>query len=327
METPVKKSTLLFASLVMTFAPGLQAADRAWPVRPIKLVVPYPAGGGGDLVARRLADFMGNKLGQAVVVENKGGAIGTIGASMVAHAEPDGYTLLLNGAGPGVTASFTQADLPYDAAKDLTPIVLLGLQPNLLAIPANAPYTDLPSFIAAAKARPGQVSYASSGVGAMGHLAAEMFQQTTKTSMNHIPFRGSGPAAAALISGHVDSAFDTIAAYVPHIRAGKLRALLVTSRERLPALPEVPTTSEVGLPNFETANWYGLSGPANLPRNIVDKVNAVANEYLNLPDSDRQFNEMTIIKRGGTPEAFAEFLKSEAVKWEPVIRSAGITTK
>ncbi len=318
---------LLFGSLVIAFISSSPVSAQTWPVRPIKLVVPYPAGGGGDSMARRLADFMSGKLGQTVIVENRGGAIGTIGANLVAKAVPDGYTLLLNGAGPGVTATFTQAGLPYNAATDFTPIVLLGLQPNLLAVPTSAPYADLPSFIKALKARPGQVSYASSGIGAMGHLAAELFQQTTQTTMNHIPYRGSAPAASDLIAGHVDAAFDTISAYLPHIHSGKLRALLVTSPQRLAALPDVPTTAELGLPNFETANWYGLSGPKGLPKVVVDKVNAAANEFIAQPESIRQFDELAFLKRGGPPEAFAAFLESETRKWEPVIRSANIITK
>lgn len=314
----------LIPTLAALVVPSAHAADE-WPSRPVRIVVPFPAGGGFDTIARPLSEHLTKKFGQSFVVDNKAGAVGTIGSALVAKADPDGYTLLLSGAGPLVTGPMTLKAQPYDSTKDFTHIILMAVQPNIIVVPADSPYKNLKEFIAFLKANPNKLNYGSSGIGAQGHLAAELFQKDTGTQLNHIPYKGSGLAVNDLLAGHIKVNFDTISAYIGHIQSGKLRGLMVSSRERVPVLPTVPTATEAGLTNFETAAWYALSAPAGLPAPIVAKLNAAANEFLSSPEVTQRLEKAAMLKRGGTAAQFDAYVKSEIVKWGPIVKAAGIT--
>lgn len=300
--------------------PSADAQDL-WPQRPIKLVVPYPAGGVSDAIARHVGRLMEQDLGQAVVIENKGGAGSNIGSAEVAKASPDGYTVLLASSANAVNM-YLYKSLAYDTGRDLAPVSLLVEVPNVLVVNADVPFKSIAGLIAAAK-QPDGVAYASAGAGSPAHLAAEMFAQAAGIRMHHVPYRGAAPAVNDIIGGHVPLMFTNLASVLGGLQSGKLRLLGIASRKRWPALPEVPTIAESGLPDYEASAWYGLMVPAKTPTSVIDRMQ----KSLSLARSPASFAQ--IAKLGAepvvsSPEQLAERLAAELARYSKLIPAMGL---
>ncbi|WP_240071700.1 tripartite tricarboxylate transporter substrate binding protein [Cupriavidus taiwanensis] len=324
MFKPITARLLSLALLGLGISPNAShAAPAAYPDRPIRLVVPYPAGGAADTVARTLAAPLGAKLGQTIVVDNRPGASGVIGAGAVAKAAPDGYTLLLDATAHSVNPSL-QARLPYDTAKDFAPISLVVLVPNLLVVPPNSPFKSPKDIITAAKAKPGKLTYASAGPGTAQHLAAELFGQQSGLSLLHVPYKGGAPALSDLMGGQVDMMFSNMAASYPLVAGKKLKVLATTGTKRSAALPDTPTLAESGLPGYQVYEWNGLFAPAGTPQAIVDRLSALTREVLNSPEVSQRLAAVGAEPAGSRPEDFRKFVEGETAKWAKVIKQGGI---
>lgn len=299
-------------------APFRAAAAAAWPSQPVKLVVPFAAGGSTDALARLLARKLQDALGQPFVVENRGGANGNLGASVVATAASDGYTLMLSTTGPLSINKLLYKATPFNPITDFTPVSLLADVPLLLASSPTLPVKDLRQLLANLKANPGQVAYSTGGNGSMGHLSALLMQRATGTSMVHVPYKGSSGALNDLLAGVVGLSFDLVPTYLQQIAAGKIRALAVLSPQRIPTLPDVPTLMESGI-NVSATGWYGIVGPKNIPADVVTKVNAVANEFLASTEGRAQLQTFSMRGIGGKPDALMKLMQAELVKWKPII--------
>jgi tripartite-type tricarboxylate transporter receptor subunit TctC len=314
----------LAVALLVALAGIVGAAQaQTWPTRFVRLVVPFPPGGGTDAIARIVAAQLSVQWGQQMLVENKGGGATNIGTEFVARAEPDGYTMLLQSM-PFAINRFLFASLPYDPVADLAPVSLLCDYPNLMVVPVSSPARSVAEFIAFAKANKGKVSFASSGHGTSVHLAGELFNRMAGTGMIHVPYRGAGPALIDLVPGRVDVMFNNIGAVLPLIQAGKLRALAVTTAKRTPALPDLPPIAESGLPGFDVSSWYAIFAPARTPAEIVRKANADIVFALAHPATRARLDQLGVVVIGSTPEGLAAHLRSEMDKWGPIIREAGI---
>lgn len=321
---------LLFLSLsvvatLATIAPFASAQPSSYPDKPIRIVVGFAAGGFTDALARTVAQKLTTNFGQPVIVENKAGATGTIGADSVAKSKPDGYTLLLAHFSSNSVAPALYPKLPYDVNRDFTPIIRLASTPVLLTVKTEFPANDVSGFIAHARKNTNQLSFASSGSGTAQHLAAAQFMQATNTKMIHIPYKGSGAAITDLLSGQVDLNFESPPNILPHVKAGKLKALAITSLTRSPLFPNVPTLNESGLPKFEMSQWFALMGPANMPKEIVDKLNTEVNAILKQPDVVEKIASQGGDIIGGSSAQFVTFLKSDSEKWVKIVKDAGIT--
>ncbi len=317
-------SARLAAALLISLA-GLAGAAHAqtWPTRFVRIVVPFPPGGGTDAIARILAARLSQQWGQQVPVENKGGGATNIGTDMVARSEPDGYTMLLQSM-PLAVNRFLFATLPYDPVADLAPVSLLCDYPNVMAVPITSAARSVAEFIAYAKANPGKVTFASSGNGTSVHLSGELFKRMAGIEMTHVPYRGAGPALNDLIPGRVDVMFNNIGAVLPLIQAGKLRALAVTTAKRTPAAPELPPIAESGVPGFDVSSWYAVFMPAKTPPEIVRKASADTVAALAYPATRARLEQLGVVVIGSTPEGLAAYLRAEMDKWGPLIREAGI---
>ena len=319
----LRRSKLLTAALlaVAALAPAVAAA-QTYPNRPIRLIIGYPPGGPTDIVGRTLAQKLGDMLGQNVLVDNRAGASGIVGNEIASKAAPDGYTLLV--APSTVTIQHTlYAKLPYDVTRDFTPVALVAGAPLLLVIHPSVPVKTVKELIAFARARPGQLNYASPGSGSANHLSGEMLKSMTGMQVTHVPYKGGAPAEVDLLGGHVTYMFNTIASALPHVRSGRLRALGVSSARRSHAAPEIPTIAEAGVPGFESGTWYGIVGPAGLPSSIVVRLNAEINKALETPDMKERMASLGLDPMGGTPERFSEFMRQEIVKWAKVVKESG----
>lgn len=299
------------------------AAETDYPARPVRVIVPYPAGGGADTVSRILLAKLSDGLGQQFVIENRGGAGGTIGAAVAAKAERDGYTVLYDATAFSVNPSL-YARLPYDTLNDFQPVFLASLVPNLLVVHPSVDAKTVEDVIAIAKAAPGGLDWASSGNGTVQHLSLELFRLRTGVKLNHIPYRGGGPALNDLIGGQVKFFFSNGAASIGHVQSGALRAIAHTGRGRLRTLPEIPAVSET-LPGFEAYEWNGVFVPAGTPAPIVAKLNAGLNAVLRQQEVIDRLNALNVEFRENTPEEFRAFVKAEMQKWERVVREANIT--
>jgi tripartite-type tricarboxylate transporter receptor subunit TctC len=298
---------------------------QTWPAKPVRIIVPFPPGGTTDIVARAIGVELQRMWQQPVVIENRAGAGGNIGADAVAKSAPDGYTLLMGTVGTHAInqALFAQSGskMPFDPAKDFVPITLVAGVPNVMVINPKLPVNSVEEFIAYAKARPGQLNMASSGNGTSIHLAGELFKTVTGTYMVHFPYRGSAPAVTDLIAGNMNVMFDNLPSALPHIKSGRLKALAVTSRTRSPALPNVPTVEEAaGLKGFDASSWFGLFAPAGTPRPIVDKVQADVARALSQPEVRERFVGQGADPGGNTPDQFAAFIRAETDKWTRVVK-------
>ena len=315
-------------ALVVTATAGVLSAAPAqaqgtWPDKPLKLVVPYPAGGNADNTARLLATQLGQRLGQQVVVDNRPGGSGTIGAAAVAKAPADGYTLLLDATAFTVNPSLFPK-LPFDAAKDFAPISLVLQVPLLMVVPANSPFQSVADVAKAARARPGHLTYASAGNGGAQHLAGELFKQGQKVAITHIPYRGGAPALTDLIGGQVNLMFSATTASGPFVKSGKLRALAISSPRRVEGWESVPTVAESGVPGFQVSEWNGLFAPAGTPRPVLERLEAEARAIVASPEMKKRFAELGVQGVGSSAQEFSSFLKAETTKWAEVIRTSGI---
>ena len=318
---------LFFLAVMAAF--GLSAANAAepaasYPTKPIRLIVGFSPGGAADTVGRALAEGLSTRLGQPVVVENKPGANGNIAAEFVARAPGDGYVLYFPSIGHAVNVSLYK-NLPYDSVKDFTAIGSVFSAPNILVVPMSSPFKTVGELIAAGKANPGKLTFASSGSGTSVHLSAVLFEKMAKIDMVHIPYKGTGSAMPDVISGQVDMSFPNLPSGWPQVKAGNLRALGVTTAKRSAAAPTVPTIAESGLPGYDMATWYGLVAPANLPVSIRNQLNKELQSIL----ADPKFKDKLIAQGAdpmpGTPEQFAQFIKSETEKWRKLIAQSNIT--
>lgn len=313
----------LIAFLACTFALGL--AHAQYPNKPIKLIVPYPPGGATDVIGRVLAQRLTTALGQSVVVDNRGGAGGNIGADVVAKSAPDGYTVLMGAiTSHSIMATLEKDSIRYSLEKDLVAVAVVGAVPLVWVVHPSLPVKDMKEFVAYAKANPGKLTYASSGAGAPQRMCAELFRGMTKADMTHVPYKGSGPAMSDLVGGQVNTMCETVPASLQLIKAGKLRALGVTTPARIPMLPDVPTTAEQGMPGYEVQSMFGVLVPAATPKPIIDRLNAELQKILAAPEVQAQLLEQGAFAVRNTPEQAAARLKQEIAMWAKVIKDAGI---
>jgi tripartite-type tricarboxylate transporter receptor subunit TctC len=308
--------------LSLLFLP-LLALAQAYPSKPVRLIVPFPAGGPADIFGRGLAQGMSDNLGQAVIVENVGGVGGVLGVDRAAKAAPDGYTLALNSASTVSIAPFSLSKMPYDVKKDLALITLVVRVPEVLAVHPSLPVNDLAQLIAYAKANPGKVNFGSAGAGSITHLAGELLKAEAKLDMVHIPYKGAAPAVTDLLGGQVQMGIFDVPILLGHIRAGKLRALAITSARRAQTLPDVPTTAELGYPNVTSDNWYGLVAPAATPGEVRRRIHAAATAALRSPALIEQYAKVSGVASPGTPEDYAAFLAAEQAKWRRIVTAIG----
>ena len=307
--------------LSLLFSLSLGAQDN-WPSKPLRMILPFPPGGGTDILGRLIADRLAASLGQPVVTENRGGAGGNVGAEAAARSAPDGYTIVL--VAPSLAISPTlYSKLNYDPVKDLAPVSLVATVPNVMVTQPSLP-GDLKEFIAVVKAKPGALNFGSGGAGTSNHLAGELFNLVAGTKLVHIPYKGVNLAMQDVLSGNVHLVFIGIPAAAPHIKAGKLRALALVARHRSPALPEVPTVAEAGLPDFEVTTWYGILAPAGTPRNIIDRLNGELVKIMHAPELREKLAATGTEPLTSTPDEFAAYVQKEIAKWGDVIRKAGV---
>ncbi len=315
-----------FAAALLAGAVALAAvpAGAAWPEKPITIVAPSTPGDAPDVIARALAQKLGESLGQPVVVENKPGAGGVVGSDYTAHRPPDGYTLIMGNAGShGINAAL-YTKLPYDPVRAFAPVALVSTAPNLMVVTPSLPASTVAEFIAYAKAHPGAISYASGGNGSSAHLSAELFKLMTGIEMTHVPYKGASPAITDVIAGNAQVFIGNLPPILPQVKAGKLRALGVTTLTRSPDLPDVPTIAEAGVPGYETVAWFGVFAPAATPREVVERLNAEINRILATPEFRDTLTKLGTVPAPGTPEAFAKRIDADVAKWKRVVEAGKI---
>ena len=315
------KRVLLVAACVL-HASG--AFAQAYPSKPVKMIVGFPPGGGTDVVARVISQKLTEWWGQAVTVENRAGATGTIGADVTAKSAPDGYTLMMGHVNSHAIAPNLFAKLPYDPIKDFAAVAYVGYVPNVLAVHPSIPAKSVKELVALLKASPGKYNYASSGNGSTQHLAGELFKQLTGTDIVHVPYKGSGDAIKDLLAGVVAMNFDTMPPVLPHIQGGKLRGLAISTPKRLAQLPEVPTFLEEGIRGFDVANWYGIMAPAGTPREIVAKVNADANKAMQVPEVRARLESVGTQLNEQSAAQFEAYMKAEVAKYAKLLKEIGV---
>jgi tripartite-type tricarboxylate transporter receptor subunit TctC len=321
----MRKTFIAALAGIALFAADLPSAHaQSWPSRGIRIIVPFAPGGSTDVFARLIGERLQTALGQPVVVDNRAGAGGNIGADAVAKAPPDGYTLLMATTGVMAINNAMYKNLSYDAEKDLKPVIYIASITNVLIVPADSPLKSVPDVIAAAKAAPGKLSFASSGSGSSTHISAELFRLMTGTELLHIPYKGSGAAMPDLISGRVSMMFENMPGVVGYIKAGKVKVLAVTGAQRTPALPDVKTVAESGVPGYESLSWSGIAAPAGTPPEVVARLNREINTILANPEMKQKLAEQGADAVGGTPEAFSAHIARERQKWSKVVRDAAI---
>lgn len=321
---------LLAGAIAASLLPAAGFAQGAWPAKPVRIVVPFNAGGTTDILARAVAQELGKAFGQSFVVENKAGAGGNIGADLVAEAAPDGYTFLMGTVGTQSINKWLYARMPFDPQKDFQPVTLVAGVPNVMVVNAEKAkaqgINSVQDFIRYAKANPGKLNMASSGNGTSIHLAGELFKSMTGVYMTHFPFTGSNPALMSLMAGDMDVMFDNLPSAMPHIKSGRLKALAVTSAARSTALPDVPTVEEAGGPSlkgFEASSWFGLLAPAGTPMDIVNRVQQETAKSLATPAMKERLQAQGAIPSGNTPAQFAQMIDRELKKWQPVVKASG----
>ena len=317
------KTVSIAATLVAACLPAAAIGAEAYPAKAIRMVVPFPAGGTTDILARIAGQKLTEALKQQVIIDNRPGAGGNIGTELVAKSPPDGYTLLTD---PGSTLTINPslyAKLPYDPVKDFAPVTILAAVPNILVVHPSLPVKNVKELIALAKAKPGQLNYASTGAGQSTHLSMELFKTMAGVDLVHIPYKGSAPALTDLLGGQVTLMFDNMPSSLPHVQGGKLRALAVSTLKRSPAMPQLPTVAESGLPGFEVSVWFAVLAPAGTPRDIVQRLNAVLVKALHAPDVKERLAGQGAEPIGNTPEAFAATMQRDLVKWAKVVKDSG----
>jgi tripartite-type tricarboxylate transporter receptor subunit TctC len=320
-----RRNALYMAALALVTVAGAAHA-QAWPSKPVSLVVPFPAGGTTDVLARALAERLSPAIGQPVIVENKPGAGATIGADYVAKAKADGHTLLI-GAVHHTIATSVYKKLPYDFQKGFEPITVIAMVPNVLVVNARTPARNVNELVALIKAKPAEASYGSNGNGTAQHLIGTQFQQQTGTRLQHIPYKGSGPLATDLLGGQILMSFDTITPVLPHIKAGKLRPLAGTTAKRSPALPDVPTLQEAGLKDFDIGTWFGVLAPAGTPKPVLDRLSAEATKIIQSPDFKKRMDDIGAQPVGNSPAEMAAQIRSETDKFSALVKSGNVTVE
>jgi tripartite-type tricarboxylate transporter receptor subunit TctC len=304
-------------------APATAQAEE-WPARPITMIVPFPAGGSADAVARLIALELSDKLKQQVVVENRAGAGGNIGGTAVARAKPDGYTLLFATPGPGANNKLLYSKLPYDPEKDFTPIIEVADSPLIMVASLKSNIKSIPELIAYAKKNPGKLNVGVPGNGTLGHFGAALLQRQAGIKATIVPYRGSAPLITDVLGGQIDAASDFITAYVPQVKGGKMTPLAVLAPQRSALLPDVPTAAESGFTNFDAVAWFSIVGPAGLPAPIVAKINTLVNDYLKSDAVKQKFGPLGLRPVGGTPEHLKKLVADEIAKWRPIVEEANI---
>ena len=313
----------LFVGLLVVFAPAAAAAQD-YPVKPIKLIVPFPPGGPNDTIARAVGQRMAEIAGQPVTIDNRGGAGGVVGTDAVARAEPDGYTIAITSAGALAISVSLAEKVPYDSTKDLAAVTLVATVPELLVAATSVPANNLAELIALAKAKPGQLNFASTGPGSMPHLAGELLRMSAKIDVVHVPYRGAAPVMTDLLGQQVQMVFLDLPILLPQVQAGKVKPIVLGAKQRVPSLKDVPTTAEAGFPDILAENWYGMVAPAKTPPAVIARLNRIAVEAMRSPDVKEKLASQGATLIGNTPEEFAAYLRSEIDKWGKVVKAAGI---
>ena len=316
----LRVAALLFAILFVAFP----AAGQQYPARPIRMLIGFPPGGGTDIVGRIVAQKLSENLGQQIIAENRGGATGMVAAELAARAAPDGYTIMMAHISAMSILPSLYPKMAYDTAKDFAPITLAGIGPNLLVVHPSLPVRSVKDLIALAKARPGQLHYASPGSGSVQHLSGELFKLQAKVDMLHIPYKGSGQSIVDLIAGHVQLNFDAVPVVLGHARQGRLRALAVTSAQRSALLPDIPTVSESGVAGFDMSTWWGLVAPSAVSKDIVSKLHVETVKALKLPEVRERLGSVGAEPGGNTPDQFGAFIRSETAKYARIVKDANI---
>jgi tripartite-type tricarboxylate transporter receptor subunit TctC len=311
------------ATLSLPFI-GRASAQAAWPNRVVKVVVPFAPGGTTDILGRLMAQKLSDEYGQQFIIENKAGAGGNIGADAVAKADPDGYTFVVGTPGPHVINQYIYKNQPFDSAKDLAPVIVIARVPNLISINPDVKAKTLQEFIALAKASPGKLSYASPGNGSTGHVATELLKSMAGIDLVHVPYRGSAPALTDVIGGRIEFSLDNLPAVQPHVEAGKLRALAVTTARRWPEMPDVPTVAEAGVPGYEASSWFTIAAPAKTPADVIAKVNKSVNTYMADKEMIAKMRKLGADPVGGSPDDMAKLIAEENAKWKKAIEFAGL---
>lgn len=314
---------VLLAALIVTALPVVAYAQQPYPAKPIRIVSPFAPGGGNDIISRAIAQKLTENIKQQVIVENRPGANGIIGTEVAARSAPDGYTIVLIPSGHAVNASLHRK-LPYDSIRDFTPITLVGSSPLILALHPSVPAKNVKELVALAKARPEQLTYGSAGIGSSGHLGGALFDTLTGTKMLHVPYKGMSLAITDVIAGQVSLVFGTSASVMQHARSGRLRAIATTGARRAPALPDLPTVAEAGVPGYEAGLWYGFVGPARIPEDVVRKLNGEIVAVLNSSEVRERLASQGVEATPTTPEAFGKLLVSDMDRWAKVVQRAGI---
>jgi len=314
----------LLGALAATAAAGAAHASQEWPQRNVRLLVGFTPGGFVDIVARAMAEQFTTGFGQTFVVENRSGAAGTIAADATSKAAPDGYTLLMGHSSPNAVAAALYANLPYDPVRDLTPIIQIASHPHMLSVPATSPFHSTADLVAAAKAAPGKLTYASAGIGALHHIAAEMFARAAGIELTHVPYRGSTPAIADVIAGRIDMIIEGVGSVGPYIDAGKLRPLAAGTLKRIPRFPDMPTLQEQGYGDLDAMSWVGLFGPAGLPSDITEKIAAATMKALAVPSVAQMLSNSSMLVTTRQGRDFADFLVLEVARYKSVLGNSQI---
>jgi len=318
----VKISSAVAAAAATCALLSASVVAQQYPAKPVRIIVGFAAGGGVDISARAVGKYLGDALGQSVIVENRPGAAGNIGAAFVAKSAPDGYTLLMSNSTISTPGLFV--NMPFDVTKDLEPVSLVAMGPSVLAAHPSLPVRNVKELIALARARPGQISYGSGGIGNITHLEMELIRSLTGIKMEHVPYKGSAPSIVALASGEVQVLFTSIPAGLGQVRAGRIRALAVSTLKRSSAMPDVPTIDESALKGYDAASWYGLFMPAGVPKNAVATISREVVRIMQAPDIRNRFMADGFEPAGMGPEEFSKYLRGEIVKWEKIVKAAGI---
>jgi tripartite-type tricarboxylate transporter receptor subunit TctC len=302
----------------------IAAAAQDYPTKPIKLIVPFPPGGPNDIIARAVGQRMQEIAGQPVTIDNRGGAGGQLGTDAVAKAEPDGYTIAITSAGALAISASLQEKVPYDSTKDLKAITLVAKVPEMLVVATSVPANNMSELVALAKSKPGKLNFASTGPGSMPHLAGELFKLTAKIDIVHVPYRGAAPVMNDMLGQQVEMVFLDLPILLPQVQAGKVRPIALGAKQRVPSVKDVPTTAEVGFPQIEAENWYGMVAPAATPPAIVAKLNRLATEAMQSPEVKEKLASQGAILTATSPDEFAAYIRSEIDKWGKVVQAAGI---
>jgi tripartite-type tricarboxylate transporter receptor subunit TctC len=311
-------------AIVLALGCGMAAQAQTYPDRPVRLIAPFPAGGLADVLARAVGDEISKTLGQPVIVENRAGAGGNIGADAVAKAAPDGYTLLMTSAGILTANQFLYAKMPFDPAKDIIPVSNVADMPMMVVVSPKVEAKTLAEFVALAKANPNKMNFGSPGVGTTGHLGLALFMHAAGIKLTHVPYKGAAPAITDLLAGQIDGVVDNPPTVLPHIEAGKLRPLAVAARQRMPQLPNLPTAAEAGVANFEASSWFGVAAPAGTPPAVVARLQKEIAAAVRQPTLVERFKKSGARLIGNTPEEFAQQIKNDRAMWGEVIKAAGI---